>query len=137
MDMVKSWHQEKQHYSFPHPRECNPRCPSKCSGSVCSHYTQVSTAAPRDPAAKGGLVQLTALLPAAAGIQDQILAAASFQSGSGPGNWQCVCCRDAGDAIPPWAFPAFGLLQEGLRGSQRTEEQLGPSGQLTRRFPLF
>ncbi|NXU68613.1 CRSPL inhibitor, partial [Horornis vulcanius] len=45
MDMVKSWHQEKQHYSFPHPRECNPRCPSKCSGSVCSHYTQVSTAA--------------------------------------------------------------------------------------------
>ncbi|XP_033375024.1 peptidase inhibitor R3HDML [Parus major] len=41
MDMVKSWHQEKQHYSFPHPRECNPRCPSKCSGSVCSHYTQM------------------------------------------------------------------------------------------------
>ncbi|XP_061865104.1 peptidase inhibitor R3HDML isoform X2 [Colius striatus] len=39
-DMVKSWHQEKQHYSFPHPHECNPRCPSKCSGSVCSHYTQ-------------------------------------------------------------------------------------------------
>ncbi|KAJ7413065.1 Peptidase inhibitor R3HDML [Willisornis vidua] len=40
IDMVKSWHQEKQHYSFPHPHECNPRCPSKCSGSVCSHYTQ-------------------------------------------------------------------------------------------------
>ncbi|KFP33588.1 Peptidase inhibitor R3HDML, partial [Colius striatus] len=40
-DMVKSWHQEKQHYSFPHPHECNPRCPSKCSGSVCSHYTQM------------------------------------------------------------------------------------------------
>ncbi|KAF2981260.1 hypothetical protein EK904_004067 [Melospiza melodia maxima] len=41
LDMVKSWHQEKQHYSFPQPRECNPRCPSKCSGSVCSHYTQM------------------------------------------------------------------------------------------------
>ncbi|XP_029816288.1 peptidase inhibitor R3HDML [Manacus vitellinus] len=40
-DMVKSWHQEQQHYSFPHPRECSPRCPSKCSGSVCSHYTQM------------------------------------------------------------------------------------------------
>nr|XP_009511531.1 PREDICTED: peptidase inhibitor R3HDML-like [Phalacrocorax carbo] len=44
VDMVKSWHQEKQHYSFPHPRECNPRCPSKCSGSVCSHSTQVRAA---------------------------------------------------------------------------------------------
>nr|XP_005491353.1 peptidase inhibitor R3HDML [Zonotrichia albicollis] len=41
LDMVKSWHQEKQHYSFPQPRECNPRCPSTCSGSVCSHYTQM------------------------------------------------------------------------------------------------
>ncbi|KAM8996895.1 peptidase inhibitor R3HDML [Ara ararauna] len=41
INMVKSWHQEKQHYSFPHPQECNPRCPSKCSGSVCSHYTQM------------------------------------------------------------------------------------------------
>ncbi|XP_074776405.1 peptidase inhibitor R3HDML [Athene noctua] len=41
VDMVKSWHQEKQHYSFPQPHECNPRCPSKCSGSVCSHYTQM------------------------------------------------------------------------------------------------
>uniref|UniRef100_A0A8C9FBE4 R3H domain containing like n=1 Tax=Pavo cristatus TaxID=9049 RepID=A0A8C9FBE4_PAVCR len=40
VDMVRSWHHEQQHYSFPHPRECNPRCPSKCSGSVCSHYTQ-------------------------------------------------------------------------------------------------
>ncbi|KAI6074102.1 Peptidase inhibitor R3HDML isoform X2 [Aix galericulata] len=40
VDMVRSWHREQQHFSFPHPRECNPRCPSKCSGSVCSHYTQ-------------------------------------------------------------------------------------------------
>lgn len=49
VDMVKSWHQEKQHYSFPHPHECNPRCPSKCSSSVCSHYTQVSATAPCTP----------------------------------------------------------------------------------------
>nr|XP_006132298.1 peptidase inhibitor R3HDML [Pelodiscus sinensis] len=41
VDLVKSWYYEKQHYSFPYPRECNPRCPSKCSGSVCSHYTQM------------------------------------------------------------------------------------------------
>ncbi|NXR09624.1 CRSPL inhibitor, partial [Semnornis frantzii] len=41
VDMVRSWHQEKQHYSFPHPHECSPRCPSKCSSSVCSHYTQM------------------------------------------------------------------------------------------------
>lgn len=46
VDMVRSWHHEQQHYSFPHPRECNPRCPSKCSGSVCSHYTQVRALAP-------------------------------------------------------------------------------------------
>ncbi|XP_025948803.2 peptidase inhibitor R3HDML [Dromaius novaehollandiae] len=41
VDLVKSWHHEKQHYSFPHPGECNPRCPAKCSTSVCSHYTQM------------------------------------------------------------------------------------------------
>lgn len=64
VDMVKSWHQEKQHYSFPHPHECNPRCPSKCSGSVCSHYTQVSPTGPRDLAANRG--QLTAPWAAAA-----------------------------------------------------------------------
>ncbi|KAF7240943.1 Peptidase inhibitor R3HDML [Varanus komodoensis] len=40
VDLVKSWYYEKQHYSFPYPYECKPRCPSKCSGSVCSHYTQ-------------------------------------------------------------------------------------------------
>ncbi|CAJ0946148.1 unnamed protein product [Ranitomeya imitator] len=41
VDLVKAWYDERQHYSFPYPRECNPSCPSKCSGSVCSHYTQV------------------------------------------------------------------------------------------------
>ncbi|XP_073438522.1 peptidase inhibitor R3HDML [Dendrobates tinctorius] len=41
VDLVKAWYDERQHYSFPYPRECNPNCPSKCSGSVCSHYTQM------------------------------------------------------------------------------------------------
>uniref|UniRef100_A0A8C5WU48 R3H domain containing like n=1 Tax=Laticauda laticaudata TaxID=8630 RepID=A0A8C5WU48_LATLA len=41
MDLVKSWYYEKQHYTFPYPHECKPRCPSKCNGSVCSHYTQM------------------------------------------------------------------------------------------------
>nr|XP_056701422.1 peptidase inhibitor R3HDML [Euleptes europaea] len=41
VDLVKSWYYEKQHYSFPYPHECKPSCPSKCSGYVCSHYTQM------------------------------------------------------------------------------------------------
>ncbi|KAM9372293.1 peptidase inhibitor R3HDML [Phaethornis superciliosus] len=44
--MVKSWHQEKEHNSFPHPHKCNPCCSSKCSSSVCSHYTQGRTTDP-------------------------------------------------------------------------------------------
>lgn len=30
-DLVKSWHMERHHFSYP----------NRCSGSVCSHYTQV------------------------------------------------------------------------------------------------
>ncbi|KAJ7331993.1 hypothetical protein JRQ81_014173 [Phrynocephalus forsythii] len=41
MDLVKSWHYEKQQYSYPYPYECRPSCPLKCSGSVCTHYTQM------------------------------------------------------------------------------------------------
>ncbi|XP_006000544.1 peptidase inhibitor R3HDML [Latimeria chalumnae] len=41
VDLVKPWYEEKQYYSFPYPQECNPRCPSKCSGAVCTHYTQM------------------------------------------------------------------------------------------------
>ena len=33
-DLVKSWHEERHHFSYP----------SRCSGSVCSHYTQVRSA---------------------------------------------------------------------------------------------
>ncbi|XP_007909678.1 peptidase inhibitor 15 [Callorhinchus milii] len=45
LDLVKSWYDEGRYYSYPHPRECNPRCPNKCSGAVCSHYTQMVWAA--------------------------------------------------------------------------------------------
>ncbi|KAE8576425.1 hypothetical protein XENTR_v10004176 [Xenopus tropicalis] len=41
VDLVKGWYDERQHYSFPHPRECNPSCPNKCTGAVCTHYTQM------------------------------------------------------------------------------------------------
>lgn len=33
-DLVKSWHEERHHFSYP----------NRCSGSVCSHYTQVRSA---------------------------------------------------------------------------------------------
>ncbi|XP_041060956.1 R3H domain containing-like [Carcharodon carcharias] len=45
LDLVRSWYEERRYYSFPYPRECNPRCPNKCSGAVCSHYTQMVWAA--------------------------------------------------------------------------------------------
>ncbi|XP_008579002.1 PREDICTED: peptidase inhibitor R3HDML [Galeopterus variegatus] len=41
IDLVKPWSEEKQHYLFPVPRDCNPQCPWRCSGPVCSHYTQM------------------------------------------------------------------------------------------------
>lgn len=41
VDLVKPWSEEKRHYSFPAPKDCNPHCPWHCSGPVCSHYTQV------------------------------------------------------------------------------------------------
>ncbi|XP_067904347.1 peptidase inhibitor 15-like [Heterodontus francisci] len=45
IDLVRSWYEEGRYYSFPYPGECNPRCPNKCSGTVCSHYTQMVWAA--------------------------------------------------------------------------------------------
>ncbi|XP_001515857.3 peptidase inhibitor R3HDML [Ornithorhynchus anatinus] len=41
VDLVKSWSDEKKHYSFPWPRDCKPSCPSQCTGHVCTHYTQM------------------------------------------------------------------------------------------------
>lgn len=39
---VQAWYDEVKDYSFPYPQECNPYCPFKCSGPVCTHYTQVA-----------------------------------------------------------------------------------------------
>lgn len=40
---VQAWYDEVRDYSFPYPQECNPYCPFRCSGPVCTHYTQVRT----------------------------------------------------------------------------------------------
>uniref|UniRef100_A0A673L084 Cysteine-rich secretory protein LCCL domain containing 1a n=1 Tax=Sinocyclocheilus rhinocerous TaxID=307959 RepID=A0A673L084_9TELE len=36
-----TWYDEVKDYSLPYPQECNPHCPFKCSGPVCTHYTQL------------------------------------------------------------------------------------------------
>ncbi|KAM5304427.1 peptidase inhibitor R3HDML [Glossophaga mutica] len=41
VDLVRAWSEEARHYSFPAPADCAPRCPWRCSGPVCSHYTQM------------------------------------------------------------------------------------------------
>uniref|UniRef100_A0A8C2CTI8 Cysteine-rich secretory protein LCCL domain containing 1a n=1 Tax=Cyprinus carpio TaxID=7962 RepID=A0A8C2CTI8_CYPCA len=38
---VQAWYDEVKDYSFPYPQECNPHCPFRCSGPVCTHYTQL------------------------------------------------------------------------------------------------
>ncbi|KAM6281999.1 cysteine-rich secretory protein LCCL domain-containing 1 isoform 3-T3 [Porphyrio hochstetteri] len=38
---VQAWYDEVRDFTYPHPHECNPYCPYKCSGPVCTHYTQV------------------------------------------------------------------------------------------------
>uniref|UniRef100_A0A8C7YZG2 Cysteine rich secretory protein LCCL domain containing 1 n=1 Tax=Oryzias sinensis TaxID=183150 RepID=A0A8C7YZG2_9TELE len=38
---VQAWYDEVKDYSFPYPQECNPYCPFRCSGPVCTHYTQL------------------------------------------------------------------------------------------------
>ncbi|XP_041924400.1 cysteine-rich secretory protein LCCL domain-containing 1 [Alosa sapidissima] len=38
---VQAWYDEVRDYSFPYPQECNPYCPFRCSGPVCTHYTQL------------------------------------------------------------------------------------------------
>lgn len=39
---VQAWYDEVKDFSFSYPQECNPYCPFKCSGPVCTHYTQVT-----------------------------------------------------------------------------------------------
>ncbi|MGH0124969.1 UNVERIFIED_CONTAM: hypothetical protein FKN15_005520 [Acipenser sinensis] len=41
LQLVKPWYDEVNDYVFPYPRDCNPRCPLKCYGPMCTHYTQV------------------------------------------------------------------------------------------------
>lgn len=42
LQLVKPWYDEVKDYSFPYPRDCNPRCPLRCYGPMCTHYTQVN-----------------------------------------------------------------------------------------------
>uniref|UniRef100_A0A4W5Q8Q5 Peptidase inhibitor 15 n=1 Tax=Hucho hucho TaxID=62062 RepID=A0A4W5Q8Q5_9TELE len=39
--LMKPWHDEVKDYVFPYPQDCNPRCPLKCYGPMCTHYTQM------------------------------------------------------------------------------------------------
>uniref|UniRef100_A0A8C0AS62 Cysteine rich secretory protein LCCL domain containing 2 n=1 Tax=Buteo japonicus TaxID=224669 RepID=A0A8C0AS62_9AVES len=38
---VQAWYDEVKDYTYPYPHECNPWCPEKCTGSMCTHYTQI------------------------------------------------------------------------------------------------
>uniref|UniRef100_A0A8C4QUC8 Cysteine-rich secretory protein LCCL domain containing 2 n=1 Tax=Eptatretus burgeri TaxID=7764 RepID=A0A8C4QUC8_EPTBU len=38
---VQAWFDEVRHFTYPYPQECNPSCPFRCSGPVCTHYTQM------------------------------------------------------------------------------------------------
>ncbi|XP_073516011.1 cysteine-rich secretory protein LCCL domain-containing 2 isoform X2 [Phyllobates terribilis] len=38
---VQSWYDEVKDYTYPYPHECNPFCPDRCSGPMCTHYTQI------------------------------------------------------------------------------------------------
>ncbi|XP_016047258.1 cysteine-rich secretory protein LCCL domain-containing 2 isoform X1 [Erinaceus europaeus] len=42
---VQSWYDEVKDYTYPYPHECNPWCPERCSGPMCTHYTQIVWAA--------------------------------------------------------------------------------------------
>ncbi|XP_008305822.1 cysteine-rich secretory protein LCCL domain-containing 1 isoform X2 [Cynoglossus semilaevis] len=38
---VQAWYNEVKDFSYPYPQECDPYCPFRCSGPVCTHYTQL------------------------------------------------------------------------------------------------
>ncbi|XP_078073236.1 cysteine-rich secretory protein LCCL domain-containing 1-like isoform X1 [Mustelus asterias] len=38
---VQAWYDEVRDFMYPYPQECNPWCPFRCVGPVCTHYTQV------------------------------------------------------------------------------------------------
>ncbi|XP_055057991.2 peptidase inhibitor 15 [Misgurnus anguillicaudatus] len=41
IQLVKPWYDEVKDYAFPYPRDCNPQCPMRCYGPMCTHYTQM------------------------------------------------------------------------------------------------
>ncbi|KAM4705636.1 peptidase inhibitor 15 [Rhinophrynus dorsalis] len=41
IQLVKPWYDEVKDYAFPYPQDCNPRCPLRCYGPMCTHYTQM------------------------------------------------------------------------------------------------
>ncbi|KAG9329041.1 hypothetical protein JZ751_001000 [Albula glossodonta] len=41
LSLVKPWYDEVRDYAFPYPRDCNPQCPMRCYGPMCTHYTQM------------------------------------------------------------------------------------------------
>ncbi|XP_009694063.1 PREDICTED: peptidase inhibitor 15 [Cariama cristata] len=41
LQLVKPWYDEVKDYIFPYPQDCNPRCPMRCYGPMCTHYTQM------------------------------------------------------------------------------------------------
>ncbi|XP_075682222.1 peptidase inhibitor 15 isoform X2 [Rhinoderma darwinii] len=41
VQLVKPWYDEVKDYAFPYPQDCNPRCPLRCFGPMCTHYTQM------------------------------------------------------------------------------------------------
>ncbi|KAJ7986120.1 hypothetical protein DPEC_G00347500 [Dallia pectoralis] len=38
---VQAWYDEVKDYTYPYQHECNPWCPDRCSGPMCTHYTQM------------------------------------------------------------------------------------------------
>ncbi|KAL8195014.1 UNVERIFIED_CONTAM: Cysteine-rich secretory protein LCCL domain-containing 2 [Gekko kuhli] len=38
---VQSWYDEVKDYTYPYAHECNPWCPERCTGPMCTHYTQI------------------------------------------------------------------------------------------------
>ncbi|KAJ8417820.1 hypothetical protein AAFF_G00226630 [Aldrovandia affinis] len=38
---TQAWYDEVKDYTYPYPHECNPWCPERCSGPMCTHYTQL------------------------------------------------------------------------------------------------
>ncbi|XP_048461720.1 cysteine-rich secretory protein LCCL domain-containing 2 [Rhincodon typus] len=38
---VQAWYDEVKDYTYPYVHECNPWCPERCSGAMCTHYTQL------------------------------------------------------------------------------------------------